>query len=401
MRLADFNRSALLVCAALAVLAGCGAQSQTATMPPPGTTIVPQGRVIRYSVSALTTPLGGGVAEGISNRDWVVGSTNGQSGCCRERAALWRDGEFTDLGTLGGRNSSEQWPVKDDRGLIAIVAETSKRDPLQENFCGFGTALTCLGALWEDGVLRALPTLGGNNGSAFAVNDLGQVAGYAETSKKDSSCPTPHVLDFQGVVWGPNRGETHQLRHLAGDTVGGADGINDRQQVIGVSGICSNPSRHGVLWYHGTITDLGNLGGVLNTFPWAINSRGDVVGQSDLPGDTTNDAFLWTKAKGMQNLGTLPGDGASLAFGTNSRLQIVGGSCIDVSYNNCRAFLWQDGTMVDMNDLVCSATSLHLFFGNDINDRGTIVGYAFDKSTHKYRPFIAVPRIVASRSKTC
>ncbi len=93
------SRYALCFCVAAIVLVGCGgSQSQLRTVPP-------QGASTRYSVEALTTPLGGGVAEGISNRDWIVGSTNGQRGCCISRAALWRNESFTDLGTLGGPNS--------------------------------------------------------------------------------------------------------------------------------------------------------------------------------------------------------------------------------------------------------------------------------------------------------
>ncbi|MBV8344862.1 MAG: hypothetical protein JO190_07710 [Candidatus Eremiobacteraeota bacterium] len=393
MRTPNFAGFAFVICMGV-TLAGCGSQSQVAPIPQPGT-------ATRYSVSALTTPLGGGVAEGISNRAWAVGSSNGLGRCCSSRAVLWRDGKMTDLGTLGGPNSSEQWPVKDGRGLIAVVAETSKRDPLQENFCGFGTGLICLGAAWKNGVLRALPTLGGNNGEALGANDRGQIAGYTETAINDPTCSPPRILDFEGVVWGPKSGEERQLRTLPGDVVSGADGINDNEQIFGVSGTCSNPTRHGVLWHAGTVSDLGNLGGALNTFPWAINSAGDVVGQSDLAGDATTHAFLWTKAQGMQDLGALSGDGASLAFGANNHGQVVGGSCTTVQYSKCRAFLWQHGAMLDLNQLVCASTSLHLFFGNDINDHGEIVGYAFDRATRKYRPFLAMPHTVAKGAKTC
>jgi hypothetical protein len=56
-----------------------------------------------------------------------------------------------------------------------IVAETSAIDPLHEDFCGFGTHLTCLGAIWRDGVLTPLPTLGGDNGTALALNNRSMV----------------------------------------------------------------------------------------------------------------------------------------------------------------------------------------------------------------------------------
>lgn len=125
----------------------------------------------------------------------------------------------------------------------------------------------------------------------------------------------------------------------------------------------------------GIPTDLGNLGGVLNTAPTAINSRGQVVGNSDLVGDFSFHTFLWTKDSGIRDLGTLPGDTFSSAFGINDKGDVVGGSC-DVNFN-CRAFLWQNGTMTDLNALVTpGSTPLFLWFGNDINSRGEIAAYA-------------------------
>ena len=62
------------------------------------------------------------------------------------------------------------------------AAETSAVDPLGENFflCGFNDGLLCLPFLWQDGAMRPLPTLGGNNGVAFEINDRGGVVGRAE-----------------------------------------------------------------------------------------------------------------------------------------------------------------------------------------------------------------------------
>src|ERR1700693_53817 len=111
-----------------------------------------------------------------------------------------------DLGTLGGPNSSEQWPVKDNRGLIAAVGETSNKDPLGEDFCGFNKGVICLGFLWRDGQKTPLATLGGNNGQALGVNNRGQVVGYTENNIQDPNCVAPQVQDFEAVIWGPNGG---------------------------------------------------------------------------------------------------------------------------------------------------------------------------------------------------
>jgi probable HAF family extracellular repeat protein len=127
-------------------------------------------------------------------------------------------------------------------------------------------------------------------------------------------------------------------------------------------------------------------GGTLYTFPEDINNR--VVGASDLLGDTTSHAFLWTT--GMQDLGTLAGDSTNLAKGINKDDQVVGQSC-DTS-GNCRAFLWQDGVMIDLNTLVSGGGStLFLFEAFDINSREQFVAIGFNTTINEVHAFLATP----------
>ena len=332
-------------------------------------------------------------ANGINNEGWVTGQANlpgDQTGV----AFLWQERTgMTDLGTLGGPNSAVGWPIKDDIGLIAGSSDTSNADPLNENFCGFGTGLICLGFVWQEGTMAPLPTLGGHNGSAAAANNRGQVVGWAESSTQDPSCIAPQVLDWEAVVWGPKLGEIHELPPFSGDTIAGAVAVNDRGQVVGGSGFCgpvgSAVSAHAVLWQNGSPSDLGNLGGAINNIATGINSQGKIIGFSDLAGDATEHAFLWTKHNGMQDLGTLSGDFSSSAFGINEEGQVIGVSC-DAS-GNCRAFLWENGVMADLNTLVCAGTPLYLTYGGDINDSGEIAGGAYDPNTGDAPAFLAVP----------
>jgi probable HAF family extracellular repeat protein len=66
--------------------------------------------------------------------------------------------------------------------------------------------------------------------------------------------------------------------------------------------------------------DLGTLGGA-ETFPAALNASGEVVGQSDVE-DGTGHAFLW-RAGRMIDLGSLPGYPESAALGINSRGEVI------------------------------------------------------------------------------
>lgn len=75
----------------------------------------------------------------------------------------------------------------------------------------------------------------------------------------------------------------------------------------------------------------------------------------------------------------------SVANAINNRGQVVGTSCADPFFDNCRAFLWQDGVMTDLNTLIPTSSSLSLVIANDITDRGEIVGFAIDQNTGDYR----------------
>ena len=61
------------------------------------------------------------------------------------------------------------------------------------------------------------------------------------------------------------------------------------------------------------------------------------------------------------------------ASGINDAGQIVGES---FSASSARAFIWQNGTMTDLNTLIPPSSGLYLLYANDINDRGTIAGGA-------------------------
>jgi probable HAF family extracellular repeat protein len=356
-----------------------------------------------YEVSNLAS-LGGTDSAGnsVNNRGWIAGYSN-KAGDQTRHATLWRHGSIVDLGTLGGPNSSVAWPVKNNRGVVAGIAETAKLNPLGEAwscsafFPGDPTGHICRGFVWEAGKMRALPTLGGYNGFATGVNQRGQVVGWAENTVHEPTCNPPQVLQFRAVIWGPRNDRIQELPPLRGDTVTAATAINDRGQVIGISGICDNAvgrfsARHAVLWEKGMVTNIGNLGGVAWHTPMAINDHGDVVGFSNPPGDADGrfiaHAFLWTRHGGIADLGTLPGDTTSQALGINTRRQVVGLSC---GASGCRAFLWDDGVMTDLNTLVAPGIAGHLVFANDINNAGVITGQTFDPQTGNLLAFKATP----------
>jgi probable HAF family extracellular repeat protein len=360
-----------------------------------------------YRVADLPS-LGGTNSRGnsINNRGWVAGYSN-LAGNQRRHATLWIDGAAADLGTLGGPNSSVAWPVKNNAGRLAGISQTSTPDPLGENWScsaffpgATATGFTCLGFVWESGVMTALPTLGGNNGFATGSNNRGQTVGWAETAVHDSTCVAPQVLQFKAAIWGPRANQVEELPLVAGDTSSAATAINDRGQVVGISGRCDQAvgrftAIHAVLWDRDGITDLGNLGRLSWNTPMAINEGGDIVGFAPVD-DTDPDnpqfhAFAKFKGSAIQDLDTLSGDLFSEALGINAGRQIVGISCHNADGSGvCRAFLWQDGEMTDLNTLVAPGYANLLTTAQDINDAGVITGRALTSGGQ--RPaFVATP----------
>lgn len=130
----------------------------------------------------------------------------------------------------------------------------------------------------------------------------------------------------------------------------------------------------------------------MNNVATGINNRGQVVGFSDVSGDTTMHAFLWENGK-MTDLGNLPGDFLSFAWGVSESGQVLGQSC-DAN-GNCRGFLWQDGVMTDLNALIPAGSPLFIIDANDMNSAGEITGQAFDPLTGEMPAIEMIPCALA------
>ena len=76
----------------------------------------------------------------------------------------------------------------------------------------------------------------------------------------------------------------------------------------------------------------------------------------------------------MTDLGTIAGTDKSDAASINSKTQIVG-AAFTSDFSVVDAFLWERGSLVDLNSPIPSDTALHLLKGTAINDRGEIAGF--------------------------
>jgi probable HAF family extracellular repeat protein len=296
----------------------------------------------------------------------------------RGRAVISIYGFNIDLGTLGkpGANSWINWGGINDLGEAVGMSETAEPDPNGEDICGFGTHLTCVPFLWRAGHMSALPTLGGNNGEASAINNRGEAVGYAEDGAVDSTCPagtTNNRIDLS-ALW--VNGKAEALPLVGSDVDAVAWGINDQGQAVGYSGNCTT-AIHAVMWKDKTAFVLQDLGGTGSNFGYAISNRGQIAGEVGSADGTTFYAAVWQSGAdgAVTNIGVLPGDFAAFATGINNRGQVVGNN-FDSNFNWSHGFIWQDGVMTDLNTLIPADSNLFIISASNINDRGQISGMA-------------------------
>jgi probable HAF family extracellular repeat protein len=353
---------------------------------------------VRYKVVDLGAPKNDNfsMVMSINNQGWteimagnvVPGDFTGGK-LISGRALINVDGFNFDLGTLGGPNAWMNWGEINESGQVVGYAETAVPDPNGEDICGFGTHLTCRPFLWQLFHMTTLPTLGGNNGEASAINNQGQIVGMAENGAEDSSCPpgTTNNRIQLPVFW--EHGKIQALPTVDGDPDGFAFWNNDHGQAVGFSGTCT-AALHAITWEKGIASLLPDLGN--GALAWSINNQGQIVGTVGSADGMTQTGALWQKGT-LTALGLLPGDFGGAAFGNNSNGQIVGGNWNSNFYWS-HAFIWQNGVMTDLNKLFPADSNLYATFAAKVNERGQIGGMAIVMSgPHKgdIHSFIATP----------
>ena len=149
-----------------------------------------------------------------------------------------------------------------------------------------------------------------------------------------------------------------------------ASKLNAKGQVAGTSDLAGDQTAHPFLWEQGSLRDLGTLGGTFASGNW-LDEAGGVVGGATTENNELFRAFRWINGR-MTNLGSLNGDQCSVAFGGNSKGQVVGNSLSDCDHET-HAFLWENGgPMVDLNSFVPPGSGILLHEGVFINERGEI-----------------------------
>ena len=263
-----------------------------------------------------------------SETGWIVGAMEVQ-GTNRNTAVLWLGwrAKPIDLGTLPGGNHS-QARATDGHKIVGKWGNNITGDP-------------ALGAfLWQDGQMVNIHA--------------------------DLSTPNSQALDI---------------------TVR-AKGV----QIVGWMGNSFLIDSHAYIWRDGVVTDLGVIPGGFTAVAGGINSTGtEVVGWGQVPAKGfpfgLTRAFLWREGRMID----IP---PPRGFTRSSAADITDGGLVLVNATGpgtASAFIWHDGVITDLNDLIPPELGVEVTGGSAINSKGQITGQAHNDQPGDVVAFLLTP----------
>jgi probable HAF family extracellular repeat protein len=231
-----------------------------------------------YGVMTALPTLGGanGVANGVNNRGEVVGTAENtvpDTTCPKPQLfefepVLWKNGKPQALPTVDGDLEGIANAINDNGQAVGSTGGCTTFNNID-----LYNLAPVHAVLWENGVATDLKSLGGAFGNfADSINNQGHVVGYSDLAGDTT---------FDGFFWTKETG-MQDLKTLSGDIASVAVGINDSDEVVGVS-LDPKFNPRAFYWNNGTMTDLNTL---LRSNPadlylitaCSINARGEIIG---------------------------------------------------------------------------------------------------------------------------
>jgi probable HAF family extracellular repeat protein len=265
---------------------------------------------------------------------------------------LVNGGSWTNLGTLGGTDSYAAGINSSQR----VVGYSFNASGLDHAFLWTpgGT-----GGVTGNVQMKDLGTLGGNSSEAYAINQAGQITGYAQNTQNDRA-----FISSGGTMT--------DIGALLGSSLPNSYGysINDLGHIAGTAYNSKFAAAHAFFYNGATAVDIGSLGqGASGS---AINNNDQITGYSTTSASVDH-AFRYAGG-GLTDLGTLGGHW-SYGNAINNSNVIVGGSFIDTADSVYHAFVTVGNSLTDLNTNVnSSGTGWVLVEARGINDAGQIVG---------------------------
>jgi uncharacterized membrane protein len=333
-----------------------------------------------YSIAAL--PDGNACSpSSINDASVIVGS-------CMNDAVVWKASGPVSLGRLPGGNMSEATAIS-NLGVIVGDGDTGNWRPQS----------------WVQtpaGLVNIFPNNGGNTRALF-VGDSGFIGGFY--TKSLSGSPS----QWKGAIWtvdpkdarkiittdlpalpgGVNSKLTNSIPQAFNQS-GQAAGYGSTDQLIGQHAVFwNNDARH-------SIVDLGTLPGDWSSIAWGLNDLSQAVGESHPPFGSI--PVLWNNdaAHTAQALPFPAGDNFGAAEMINNLGHIVGYTAYATpgtwQTQGMHAVIWRDGGVFDLASLLDPVSGLGWsgLAVQGINNLGQIVGVG--KFNGVMQPFVMTPQ---------
>lgn len=365
-----------LACAAalLPLLSGCAAKPHTSQPTP------------HYQLSILVIP-----AIGLNDQGEMFGAilsgkidpSSQQPDWKTEHLAVWKNGKQHDLGMIDGTDWCQPNAINNRGEVVGVFGPFAVRpgDTEASEYHSF---------LWNGEKLLDI----GTTGEAVGLNNNGQVVG--QKTWPDGQ---------HGFLY--SNSKMLEVKNPLSSRYSEVKAINDKGQMVGVAAGHSirNDTEpigtvHAMFWNNGIPSEMHlpeHSGFSIYGGPRAINISGQVVINADYldePGAKSGlgvecRCYIWQNGV-VTDLGVLPGLSMS-GIAINNRGQVIGNATklngspkTDIS----RPFLWQSGTLYDLNSLV-SHKGWTMTRVSGFNNRGQIIGSG--EGNHKIYGFLLTP----------
>lgn len=273
------------------------------------------------------TDLGLGAAYGINESGQVAGI----AGISSFQAFSYLNGVKTIFGGSFGHSMSRAWGINESGVIAGSISGSVNGDAFR----------------WQSGSGTLIPLVDG-----FGINDAGAIAGYRINGSI-----------VNAAVWSDGK-----ITDFGGDFTRAVD-INNAGQVVGI-GRDAFGFDSAFVWNAGTLTTLS----LADSRPQDINEVGQIVGRNKLANGRKH-ATLWQSGQtiDLDTLNTFDSE----AYAINDSGTVVGYAGF--------AFIYQDGQMQLLDDLIEPNTGWVLRNAFDVNNAGLIVGSGeFQGGLHAY-----------------
>ncbi len=273
-----------------------------------------------------------------NNSGRIAGGTRAGT-AATPRAFFWQSGSLALIPMSGYRESTATFVGPSNEVLGTAIP--NGRGSLK----GFRVA---------GGAVKWLPGLGGKMVTPTSVNSGGTIVGYATDASN-----LPQAFKYTGG----NASVT--LGTLGGPTSHAMD-INTAGTTVGYSRISPSNNVTRAFTHSGSsMTSLGALSANGSSWAYAVNASGAAVGASDSASGRR--AVLWS---GGQT--TTLASVFSIAYDINAGGTVVG-TMIPAGQQEMAAFVWHNGTLIDLNSKIPAGSGWILTAARSINDSGEIV----------------------------